>query len=394
MPQDRVWASFNHEEPDRVPIYEGAIEPAELNRSKAPVHTDPGILFLPFQVVKLISSPWAEPVRRIVFKALSHPAGLVPLVKPAFYQYSKVHRQLGIDLIGFAGGFPAIFHPRLFNHLQAAGSTLYGPKGDVALRLAKGGGAVSREGVLRDEADYDRYVQLDPDNPSNYFMVHPAISAAMGKIALVFSIYGSAFFENLCDLFGYTALFKLLVKAPGFIDRVVKDMSTYAIATLEEHAARGVRLVYMTDDLGQIGRSLISPRMYDRFFTAGIKRFCDRAHRLGVKVMRHSDGYVQDLVPRFIGEGVDALHPWESDAGMDIFAAKREWGDRLVLVGNVPIRLLTNGSPRDVVHYTRELCSACAPGGGFILSSSHSVVQTCKWQNYMAMLWAARIFST
>jgi uroporphyrinogen decarboxylase len=128
--------------------------------------------------------------------------------------------------------------------------------------------------------------------------------------------------------------------------------------------------------------------MYRKYFKAGVSRFCKAVHDGGGKVMMHSDGGVMDLVPDFIEAGVDALHPWEGAAGMDMAEGKRRWGDKLTLIGNVPIELLSHGTPADVASYVTRLIRDVAPGGGFVIASSHSVVPTCNYENYKAYVLA------
>ncbi len=395
-PERRVAAAFNHEEADRVPIYEGVIETPELNRRTKPVHDDPGLLFFPAGIFRFLSAPFCRPLLKSLYTALAHPAPLAPVAKIGLLQHARLYRQLGVDLIGFVGGLPMVFSPRIFTdfHVERRGdnSIIVGPGGNLVTSVPRGLGAVLRRGFLRDPADYDKYMHFDPDHPANYFMVEPALKAARGKIALVFTVMEAAYFENLCEMFGFEKLFYLLVKDPGFIRRAVKDMSDYAVAVVSRLGEMGVNLVYMTDDLGQKERPMISPRMYRQYFQPGVTRFCRVAHRHGVKVMMHSDGNVMEMVPQFLDAGIDALHPWEGDAGMDIVTGKRQWGKRLTIFGSVPINLLSHGTPRDVVHKVQDLLRECAPGGGYIISSSHSIVGSCRWQNYVAMLWASHKF--
>ena len=46
----------------------------------------------------------------------------------------------------------------------------------------------------------------------------------------------------------------------------------------------------------------------------------------------------------------------------DIFRAKEILGDRVCLMGNVPLSLLQLGSPRDVEDYGKKLIKICGQG--------------------------------
>ena len=61
----------------------------------------------------------------------------------------------------------------------------------------------------------------------------------------------------------------------------------------------------------------------------------------------HTDGKVDQIIPDLIACGLDALHPIEPKA-MDIVAVKRKYGDRLALLGNIDVDLLTRGSPEEI----------------------------------------------
>ncbi|MHA1732795.1 MAG: uroporphyrinogen decarboxylase family protein [Promethearchaeota archaeon] len=394
-PEERVWTALNHEEPDRVPIYEGVIEPAPLNRGKKPMTFQPGILFYGADVLRYLTAPWARPAVKLYARALRHPHLLAPAMNAGIKSATALHRCMGVDLMGFVGGiFKVLDEERLFRDFRTTRNrervTVTTPGGEVATQIPRGGGAALRNGFLRSPSDYEKYVLFDPDHPANYALTRKALEVTRGKIALAFTVFGAAYFEAMCEMFGFEGVFKFLLKEPKFVERIVKDMSDYACATAEHLLERGVRLFYMSDDLGQIGRPLISPRMYRRFFAPGVKKFCRLVHRHGGKVMMHSCGNVLDLLPDIVDTGIDALHPWEPTSGMDIFAGKREWGDRITLVGNVPIQLLTDGTTGEVVDYVDRLLREVAPGGGYVIASAHSIVSTCKWRNYGAMLWAAR----
>ncbi|MBN2156102.1 MAG: hypothetical protein JW776_08665 [Candidatus Lokiarchaeota archaeon] len=206
----------------------------------------------------------------------------------------------------------------------------------------------------------------------------------------MFYIHGAAFFEMMSDMFGFVTLFKLLVKNKVFIKKVVKDLSDYTCDVAKHLLERGVRIFYMGDDLGLKGKGIISPRMYEDFFHESIKKFTRIVHDKGGYIIRHSCGYFKEYIPFFQKEHIDGLHPWESSAGMDIFEGKQKWGNEFTLVGNVPIGMLSHGSRKEIRDYVLNLIKICGLGGGYIDASSHSIVPSCKWDNYLTMLWTLK----
>jgi uroporphyrinogen-III decarboxylase len=69
----------------------------------------------------------------------------------------------------------------------------------------------------------------------------------------------------------------------------------------------------------------------------------------------------------------------------DIFRAKEILGDRVCLMGNVPLPLLQLGSPQDVDEYCKKLIKVCGKGGGFILANGGGIYDA-KPENMRAMV--------
>jgi len=69
----------------------------------------------------------------------------------------------------------------------------------------------------------------------------------------------------------------------------------------------------------------------------------------------------------------------------DIFRAKEILGEKVCLMGNVPLNLLQLGSPQDVEEYCRKLIKVCGKGGGFILANGGGIYDA-KPENMRAMV--------
>lgn len=75
---------------------------------------------------------------------------------------------------------------------------------------------------------------------------------------------------------------------------------------------------------------------------------------------------------------------------MDIFDLKRRYGDRLALLGNLDCNLLVTGTPAEIDGQVLRLMREVAPGGGYVFSTSNSVLMDVPQENLEAMLDAAR----
>jgi uroporphyrinogen decarboxylase len=147
----------------------------------------------------------------------------------------------------------------------------------------------------------------------------------------------------------------------------------------------GVDLVISGGDYSERNGPMVSPRFFREVVFTNLKRQVDEAHRLGMKFIKHSDGNLNPLLPD-LANIVDGLHSLDPTASMDIGAIKAEYGERLVLIGNVAVDSLCRRTREEVVQETKNCLRRAAPGGGYILSSSNSWFADAKLTNCLAMV--------
>jgi hypothetical protein len=140
-------------------------------------------------------------------------------------------------------------------------------------------------------------------------------------------------------------------------------------------------------DFGYKSGPLISPRMFKDFFVKANKQRVQNVHEIhGKKVMKHCCGNITPLLDDFLEIGYDAYQSIQSSAGMDICELKQTVGDRLTLWGGVSLENLVSGTPEDVRNDVRRAMQCAKKGGRFILGASHSIAVGTRYDNYMAML--------
>jgi uroporphyrinogen-III decarboxylase len=105
----------------------------------------------------------------------------------------------------------------------------------------------------------------------------------------------------------------------------------------------------------------------------------------------HSDGNITKVLDDLLSLGMNAIHPIQPDV-MDIYSLKKTLGQKVTMVGNVDLNLLTLGSVDEVKSEVRRLMENCGVGGRYILSSSNSLANFLKLENISAMGEAKRAF--
>lgn len=221
----------------------------------------------------------------------------------------------------------------------------------------------------------------EPDE-SELEVVH-YVMEKLGKTHFVFARPGR--FGGLGATTGWTEdrFFRLAEDPDGAAEGQLRAAETVA-RTVKPFVDAGVEAVSLGEDYGHNKGPFVSPAMFAKIYAPAIRRKCDILHEMGVPCLFHSCGNNRLILDQMVDAGIDAyqaIQPVER-----IEEIKQQFGDRLTLWGGVCTDTLGRGTPDDVRHEALFTLKHCAPGGGLILSSSHSVVVRTPLANYQAML--------
>ncbi len=187
---------------------------------------------------------------------------------------------------------------------------------------------------------------------------------------------GVAPFEQMHPICGHEGMLVGMALDPDW----VKDMvMTYTELTIRHltvlFAEEGLPdAMWFYEDMGFKEKPFMSPAMYQEIMEPGHKRLFDFAHDLGLKVIVHSCGYVEPLVPGLIRAGMDCLQAMEVKAGMDLIELAQKYGDKISFCGGLDIRIVA-GNDRAAIdaEIERKVTPVLKMGSGFILHSDHSI---------------------
>ena len=191
------------------------------------------------------------------------------------------------------------------------------------------------------------------------------------------------------------------------MDRFLRNLALhpdFATALLEKIAALcktlmghfldalgdNVDLIKIGDDLGMQESLLMSPRMYRRLvkpihadYIAFIKE------HTCAKVFFHTDGDVFDLLDDFVEIGVDVLNPVQTSAGRmaNLPDLKKRYGANLCFCGGIDTqRILPFGTPQEVRQEVRRVIEILGPGGGYMVGAVHTIMEDVPPENILAMV--------
>jgi hypothetical protein len=114
------------------------------------------------------------------------------------------------------------------------------------------------------------------------------------------------------------------------------------------------------------------------------------------KTFKHSCGAVEPLIETFIDSGFDILNPVQCSAdGMDPRKLKDKHGARITFWGGGvnTQQTLPFGTPEEVRKEVLERCEVFGPGGGYVFNAIHNVQALTPLANVVAMLDAVREYN-
>ncbi|MHA1111899.1 MAG: uroporphyrinogen decarboxylase family protein, partial [Promethearchaeota archaeon] len=129
---------------------------------------------------------------------------------------------------------------------------------------------------------------------------------------------------------------------------------------------------------------LLPPKDFKELFAPRLKKIVDAGHKHGMKVIMHSCGNLNLLWEDLVSTGIDALHPLEPTARMNLVELKRKTPN-LTFIGNVSPQDLQDKDPEFIRDYTKKLMTEAKVDGRFMLSSGHSINPAVNLENYLAM---------
>jgi len=186
---------------------------------------------------------------------------------------------------------------------------------------------------------------------------------------------GVAPFELMHPVCGHENMLAGMAEDPAWVMEMVKtytDMTIdcFDILFAEEGPPDGFMFY---EDLGYKGMPFMSPRMYKEILQPGHRRLFEYAHAKGCKVIVHSCGFVEPLVPGLVEAGMDCLQAMEVKAGMDMPRLFNQFGDRLSFYGNIDVRtLISNEYAQIDAELEKKILPVVGQGGHYILHTDHS----------------------
>lgn len=375
--RQRVLAAIQHREPDRVPIILGASNATGLKMKT---------------YRRLAAAIGAEASDRYLYEW--------PELGTAALDETTLER-LGSDVRGVLDREPASVlaanadRPPHSDYINSWGS------GATEVRPGEWFPMVCPLASATTIAQIEDHPWPDMDDPTRvaHVAAEAAALAADGRYAIMATPWLLFPLERAFAMQGMDTFLMNLALHPDFAEALlwkIQDLCKILMGHFLEALGPNVDIIKIGDDLGTQESLLMSPAMYRSILKPVHADYIDFIkRRTDAAVFFHTDGDVFPLIDDFVAMGVDILNPIQTSAGKmsDLTTLATQWGERVTFCGAVDThRILPAGSPDEVREEVRRVIGILAPGGGYMVSSVHTIMDDVPAGNILAMVDAVEEF--
>lgn len=356
-PRERVLQAIQHQEPDYVPYGLHAV-PAVWERVCQHYglrdHHE-AMAFIGNHIVKIGSDfnydPWAADVGRVELT----PSG------------GPVHTEADRE---------GVLHTDEFGCVWDRRGSLPHP---VAYPLSD----VPGDRLMRALADY----QMPDPYLAGRFDAAAKLAGRYRGEPFLFGKLGMCLFERAWSIRGMDQLLMDLIERPEFVEGLLdRILYEWNLPIIDQQLAIGVDGFYFAEDWGSETSLLFSPRLWRQLIKPRLAIMYQRCQAAGVVVGQHSDGAVGGLFPDLVEIGLQVFNPL-SPTIMNPAEYKAKWGHVLTFYGGIDVeRLMPFGTPDEVRREVRSMAETMGRGGGYILQTSHTVLEDVPLANLVAFI--------
>jgi uroporphyrinogen decarboxylase len=408
--RQRVLASINHKEPDKVPVDLGStpctgISAIAYHNLKQHLGIRTGHTRV-YDVVQQLAQPEDEILEHFKIDALD--VGRTFNTKDEDWYDIHVN---GIDM-----QWPRWFKPR---HNSDDSYDVLDRDGIVISRMTK-------DALVFDQTHYaclDEYPKNYKDfqsivNKSSWSLLPPppfsnisekrfwkrlrenAINLKEKSKKVTVLNYGSTSFEFGNSFRRMDKLLVDIIRNPSKVEKLMDYIMEFSLNSLNVicgYVGDVIDIIRIGDDLGENNGPFFSPKIYRAMFKPGHTEICDYIKKhSSMKIMFHSCGSISAILPDLIETGIDILNPVQINArDMEPKFLKDNFGDDITFWGGGADtrNVINRKSPEEVKKHVLNLLEIFSPEGGYVWNTVHNILPDVPPENIVAMFEAVEEFN-
>lgn len=240
---------------------------------------------------------------------------------------------------------------------------------------------------IKNRQDWEKYSMPDPKEPWIPKQIKDAVKANKEDRAIIAGIRGPVSMLSwfLMDIKSLSYAF---MEDPDIISEICGELIEWDLKAAGDVVDfGGVDVFLVADDWGSSKSLLLSPKHLRKFFLEPYRDLVQGLKEMGLPVIMHNDGNIWEILDDLVDTGIDAYHPVEKAATMDLKIIKEKYKEKLCPIGNVNNKtVMVTGTPDEVISETIDCLKDGAPHGGYIISTDHSLHDDIPEENVWAFI--------
>lgn len=208
-----------------------------------------------------------------------------------------------------------------------------------------------------------------------------AAEAAAAGAPVQLGCFPWGMFGTARDVLGVEYLLVAFYDEPDMVRDIMQTYTTIWLDVYEEIVkVVPVDHIHIWEDMSGKQGSLISMAMIHEFMGPEYDRVAAFARRHNIPVLSvDTDGQVEQLIPAFLQHGVNAMMPFEVQAGNDVVAYRRQY-PKLGIMGGLDKSALAKGKPE--MHRELDRAEQMLALGGWVPGFDHLIPPDASWANF------------
>jgi len=243
---------------------------------------------------------------------------------------------------------------------------------------------------IKSRRDWERVrdERLDPSAPGRYpdAQEWDRLKHEWAGRDYVISIDGGSFYGYLRDWIGVENLSLMLFDDPSLVHEMTEYLGDLFVRVLRRAVEEvDIDFAMFWEDMCYKSGPLVSPAMFREFLLPHYRKVTRFLEDHGVELSWvDCDGNIEALIPLWLEGGVRGFYPLEVASDMDAVALRRQYGQRIVMWGNVDKRALTAG--REAIDAEIARLEPIVSQGGFLPLVDHGVPDDVPYDHYLYYL--------
>jgi uroporphyrinogen decarboxylase len=187
---------------------------------------------------------------------------------------------------------------------------------------------------------------------------------------------------------GYEYFLYQIYDNPFLIERLMDIILEHQVKVVETVCQKyGEQCLFFlfNDDIAHNSGLAVRPEQFGQFFIERMRTLISPTKKLNKKVVMHTDGKMDAVIPLLLEVGIDGVHPCEPESN-DIFSLKEKWYGKMILFGNISTVALAYGRKEDIDEEVRWRLKKLGPEGGYVFGSSTSIMEGIPPENFLTMI--------